>query len=93
MHEGVRFSDRNVSQLPSTIPSGGKLDDLAKPSSNVEYNSLFKKWMFSPLIDTIFFAKGESITLFLTLEIAGEKQELDLKFISRGYNAVKSAKN
>jgi len=37
MHSGVKYINRNEAQLPSTIPGGTSIDDMALPSENVYY--------------------------------------------------------
>lgn len=35
MHAGVKYTDRNASQPPTTIPAGASIDDLVLPTENV----------------------------------------------------------
>lgn len=44
MHNGIKYSERENSQSPSTIIRGASLDDIAVPTRNVFYADNLKDW-------------------------------------------------
>ena len=52
MHSGVKYVDRNAYQIPSVIPAGGKISDVALPVDRVFY--VARKWKHLGLIEPDF---------------------------------------
>jgi hypothetical protein len=49
-HYGVKYSDRNNSQPPTTVSKGSRIDDLIMPTDNVYFSSgQYGSWRESPL--------------------------------------------
>lgn len=50
MHQGTRFIDKNITQKPSVIVKGGKIEDLILPTENVYFvNGQYGGWQTMPL--------------------------------------------
>lgn len=54
MHQGTRFIDKNITQKPSVIVKGSKIEDLILPTDNVYYvNGKYGGlWQTMPLLKT-----------------------------------------
>lgn len=53
MHAGIKYSEKNNSQPPITIPKGASIEDILVPTDNVEYES-YIGWYTKPLINATF---------------------------------------
>jgi len=50
MHSGVKYSERNNPQAPTTIVRGGKVSDIILPTENVYYMGGYLGWEKQPLL-------------------------------------------
>jgi hypothetical protein len=79
LRAGTRYADRNNPQSNSVIPPGGRVDETMVPVNNVSYEGSF--WFDGRLYSTRGARRlpaDTRLTLFLVLEIEGERHELTL---------------
>jgi hypothetical protein len=77
IHLNVKYSEMNNAQPPTVIPPGARTDEYAGPTTNIALGS--SKWIEEPLFGTGV-EIGEAATLYLTLELSGQKQNLAFTF-------------
>lgn len=69
MHSGIKYADREESQIASTIIRGASLEDTAIPISNVQFNRTKNDWV----VDTMYpqnISKGkQQFRLMLPIQI------------------------
>ena len=52
IHKGVKYTERNNSQIPSVIIKKAKIEDMVMPKKNVSYSSgQYGGWRIEPLFD------------------------------------------
>jgi hypothetical protein len=83
VHNGVKLTNANESQPPSTIPSGATLDDGVTPSDNINWHEPASVngtqyyaggWVTSPLITL------PEIRLYLPIQYQGKTIEYNITF-------------
>lgn len=75
MHNGVKFSERENAQSPSSIVRGASLDDVAIPTRNVYYSESLKDWEVRPMYSEIPSNKTKQVILMLPIQIKGVTNE------------------
>lgn len=77
IHEGVRFSEMNNSQSPTTIPPGARIEDYVGPTDNISLVS--GDWTEFPLF-TESIEEGDTVSIFLALEVGGDDRNVNVTF-------------
>jgi hypothetical protein len=83
MHQGVKYSNRDQSLAPTTIPPNASIEDIVLPTDNVSYSSEINEWTRDPLFPSGTGAEayeGQSFSVFMPLEIGGETQNYNFVF-------------
>lgn len=84
MHNGVKYSERENVQAPSTIIRGASLDEVAIPTRNVYYSETFNKWEVRPMYSKKPSNKTKQVILMLPIQIKGVTNEylfiFDIKY-------------
>lgn len=75
MHNGIKYSEREKAQSPSTIIRGACLSDVAIPTCNVYYSDVLKEWNIWPMYPTTPTDKLYNICLMLPIQIKGVTNE------------------
>lgn len=91
MHEGVKYSNRDQSLPPTTIPPGASKTDVIVPTDYVRYDDMIDDWTTEP-----FFPDGEgaesyegkTFSVFLPLEVGEETKNLNFEFKITGVSPV-----
>ena len=72
IHSGVRFVERDKSQIPTTLPPTASIEDIILPADHIEYIS--SSWTQIPLFpnggDALLY-NGRSFNIFMPLEVNG----------------------
>jgi hypothetical protein len=91
-HKGVKYADREQSLPNTTVPPQAKVDEMAIPAQNVQFEErrFSSGWETTPLlpsrwpVDTaeklMNGLKGRKVVLFLQVMIAGKKVPVSLPF-------------
>lgn len=81
MHEGIRYSERDRSMVPTLVPPGASLSDFLFPTSYVSWvgNEWVERPLYMPWEATPF-----TLGAFLTLEVRGQKAGLSFRFTAMG---------
>jgi len=78
VHNGVKLTNRNETQPPSTIPSNATLDDGVTPADNINWSSpstyYAGGWQTSPLLI------GGEIRLYLPIQYQNKTIEYNITF-------------
>lgn len=77
IHEGVRFSEMNNSQSPTTIPPGARIEDYIGPTNRIDF--VASEWQEYRLF-TEDIEEGDVISIFLALEVGGENRNVNIEF-------------
>ncbi len=84
MHNGIKFSQREESQVASTIIRGASITEIACPTSNVYYSELIKDWTTKSMYPTEFSFETKQVQLMLPIQIKDVVNEyifiFDVKF-------------
>jgi hypothetical protein len=84
IHEGVKYVNRNESQIPTVIPPTAKIQDIIFPTNNVSYVSgQYGGWREKPMFPEGEEAKmyeGKSFSVFMPLEVNGETKNYTFTF-------------
>ena len=80
MHSGIKYSQREASQTPSTIIKGAILDDIACPISNVYYSESSKEWSTSSMYPSKISNKVYNVRLMLPIQIKDVTNEYIFTF-------------
>ena len=75
MHNGVKYSERENAQPPSTIIKGASLDEVAIPTRNVYYSDNLKKWSVNSMYPDKPSNKTKQVMLMLPIQIKGVTNE------------------
>lgn len=87
MHKGIKFSERENNQQPSTIIKGAKLEDIILPTSNVYYNDTVKDWCISSMYPMHAESEVEPIRIMLPIAVKDVVNEYIFEFdIEFGFN-------
>ena len=85
MHSGVKYSQREAPQSPSTIIKGASLNDIACPISNVYYSSHYKDWKINSMYLQAKDSEENQISLMLPIQIKDVVNEyifvFDVKYV------------
>ena len=89
MHEGTKYSQRNETQLATTIPRGAKIEDQLVPVNNVIYSESFG-WDVRPMFINTFesdsameeanLLKGRTMSILLPIKIEDVQNEYTFVF-------------
>lgn len=77
IHDGVKYSEMENSQPPTTIPPGANLDEYVGPISKISYSSnsgWFEEGLF------LEFSSGDSASMFLALDVNGQRQNINVVY-------------
>jgi hypothetical protein len=81
MHSGVKYSQREADQPPSTIIKGAKLEDLAAPTAKVYYSDVLKEWESKDLCENASKnSKEQTIKLMLPIQVKDVVNEYIFEF-------------
>jgi len=83
MHNGVKYSERNNPQSPTTVPPGARIEDVLVPSDKVRYSDILDEWVEGPILpagNTATQQKGNTFQVFMPLEVGGETSNYTFKF-------------
>lgn len=69
MHSGIKYSQREAPQTPSTIIKGATLDDIACPTDNVYYSDNLKQWNIHSMYPQTISNKTYTVQLMLPIQI------------------------
>lgn len=85
MHTGTKYSQKESDQPASTVIKGAKLEDVAVPTSNVEYSTFLEKWYTNSMYPSTPDLKDQQVRLMLPIQIKETINEyvfvFDLKYI------------
>lgn len=77
IHDGVKYSEMENSQPPTTIPPGANLDEYVGPINKISYSSnsgWFEEGLF------LEFSSGDSASMFLALDVNGQRQNINVVY-------------
>lgn len=80
MHKGVRYSEKDDSQTPTTIIKGAKLNDIAIPTSNVYYSEADKEWKNGSILPYDKIKKFGPVQLMLPIQVKDVVNEYIFEF-------------
>lgn len=88
-HSGIKLSQREQPQSPTTVPDKTALDDVLVPTENVYYGpppyQLESEWVHTGLIQD---DQKHRLRVYITYEIDNTKKTVDVEFvISKAENA------
>lgn len=83
IHESVRYSEMNNSQPPTVVPPGARVDEYAGPTNLITLND---EWTTAALVSD--FDVGSRVSLFLALNVNGERQNLNFAFTANRSNEL-----
>ena len=69
MHSGVKFNEREASQVASTIIRGATLEDIAVPISNVHFDEILKEWVTDTMYPKTISKGVKQFRLMLPIQI------------------------
>ena len=69
MHNGIKYSEREASQPPSTIIKGASLNDIACPTANVFYSEFTHSWSRATMFPLSVSNETKQIRLMLPIQI------------------------
>jgi len=81
IHDGVRYADRDKSQIPTVVPKGAYITDFIHPVEYIYFCS--EGWKFKPLLLTGKEAeslKDATFRVMLSIEIDGKRKVYEFKF-------------
>ena len=89
MHQGVKYNERENSQVATNIPKGAMLEDLILPTQNVEF--LNSQWEEKPLLVSSFNSEdamnaaasiyqGKSMKILMPIEIQNTRNDYTFEF-------------
>ena len=100
MHSGVKYTDRNNSQPPTTIPRNAKISDILLPTDNVYYISgEYGGWKESYLISSKYQTQedfnnkagdivGKTLTIMMPIMIEGIQNDYTFIFSVDNYRLM-----
>lgn len=71
IHNGIKYSERENSQIPSIIVKGAMLNDVAAPVNNIRYDE-FASWYSLPMYKPV---EEGNVALLLPIQIKGVTNE------------------
>lgn len=77
IHDGVKYSEMENSQPPTTIPPGANLDEYVGPINKISYSSnlgWFEEGLF------LEFSTGDSASMFLALDVDNQRQNINVVY-------------
>jgi hypothetical protein len=91
VHTGIRYIERDATQAPTTVPPGAKLIDALTPVVLIyysdglnlgSYGTYGQGWKTAPLFQGYnkIDIENKEMSLYLPLEISGEKKEYNFTF-------------
>ena len=84
MHSGVKFIDREKSQVPSVVPPGASISDMVFPADYISYTSgKYGGWseeLIFPHAPKAKDYKGQSFSVFLPIEVNGTVKNYHFTF-------------
>ena len=83
MHSGVKYSERNNPQAPTTVPPGARIEDILQPTDMVEYSDVLSEWRednFFPGSNAALETVGQTFSVFMPLDIGGERVNYNFVF-------------
>ena len=80
MHSGIKYSQREAPQIPSTIIKGASLDDIACPTSNVYYSDYGKEWQVKSMYPEEISKGTFKVQLMLPIQIKDVSNEYIFEF-------------
>ncbi len=86
-HTGVKYNDREASQVPTSIMKGSKLDDIIIPKDKVDWSNQFSRWMHYYILMGDKNTTGKTIYILLPIEIDGEIVDYTFTFECTWENA------
>lgn len=89
MHNGIKYSQKNETQVATTVPSGAKLTDVLVPTENVDYSNQIG-WYVSPILkhslttdyetEKAMSMKGKALKVLLPIKIEEVQNEYTFVF-------------
>lgn len=80
IHSGIKYSQREAPQTPSTIIKGATLDDIACPTSNIYYSDSGKEWRVYSMYPKDISTKTYKVRLMLPIQIKDVSNEYIFEF-------------
>lgn len=81
IHSGIKFSEKEKPQVPSTIIRGATLTDMIMPTDNIRYSEYIKDWGASPLFNNLEpISKPINMRIMLPIQIRDVVNEYILEF-------------
>jgi hypothetical protein len=69
MHQGIKFSQRESDQPPTSIIRGASIEDVAVPTCNVRYSEILKEWVTDSMYPEGQLLKDYELRLMLPIQI------------------------
>ena len=69
MHSGIKYNEKETTQVATTIISGSSLEDIVCPTSNVRYDDLQKEWVTDTMYPEAIFKGIKQFRLMLPIQI------------------------
>lgn len=69
IHSGVKYNERETSQVATTIISGASLEDIACPTSYIRYDEYLKEWVSDSMFPNSFTKTENQIRLMLPIQL------------------------
>lgn len=79
-HTGIKYNDREETQVPTTIIKGSKLSDCIIPKDYVSWSSTFGRWLHTYILQGEESSTNKTITIQLPIEIDGAKIDYTFTF-------------
>lgn len=80
IHSGIKYSQREAPQTPSTIIKGASLDDIACPTSNIHYSDYWKEWRVESMYPNDISQRTFKVRLMLPIQIKDVTNEYVFEF-------------
>ena len=85
MHQGIKYSERENPQAPTTVPPGARIEDTLQPTDMVRFvragsSSEWREDALFPGGEAAFRAEGQEFSVFMPLLIGGETVNYNFRF-------------
>lgn len=86
-HTGVKYNDREATQVPTSVIKGSKLEDIMIPKDKVDWSKQFGRWMHYYILMGEKNTNDKTISILLPIEINGEQIDYTFTFKCSWENA------